>query len=131
MPEVQEKFDSWAIIEIMGHQRLAGHVTEQAVAGSALLRVDVPEVTTEPRWGNPGETIPAFTTFISSGSIYRMTPCTEEVAMAAIKQFRERPITCVAMPKALPPADPLVVAPPEMDDDDDGIDDEAEEAIGR
>jgi len=35
-------FDVWAILEIMGHTRIAGRVTEQALGGSALIRVDVP-----------------------------------------------------------------------------------------
>ena len=33
MPEQPEKFESWAIVEIMGHKKLAGYVGEQTIAG--------------------------------------------------------------------------------------------------
>jgi hypothetical protein len=33
----------WAIIELMGHRRLAGWLSEEEVAGAAFLRIDVPE----------------------------------------------------------------------------------------
>ena len=43
MSEV-EKFECWAIVEVMGHSRYAGRVTEQAIGGCAFVRVDVPAV---------------------------------------------------------------------------------------
>ena len=33
-------FDSWAIVEIFGHQTFAGRVTEQAIGGASFVRVD-------------------------------------------------------------------------------------------
>lgn len=42
MPEHQDKFDSWAILELMGHVRLAGRVSETMIAGAPMLRLDVP-----------------------------------------------------------------------------------------
>lgn len=32
---------TWAILELMGHRRLAGFITEQEIGGSAMLRLDV------------------------------------------------------------------------------------------
>lgn len=39
---MSEKFEQWGVVEIMGHQRAAGRLTEEVVAGANLLRVDVP-----------------------------------------------------------------------------------------
>ena len=65
-----EKFETWAIIELFGHNQIAGKCTEQNIAGANMLRVDVPET----------EQQPAFTRFLSSGSIYAINPVTEEIA---------------------------------------------------
>ena len=35
----------WAIVEIFGHTRIAGRISEQSFGGAALVRVDVPPVT--------------------------------------------------------------------------------------
>ena len=44
MTETTEKtFEGWAIVELMGHRRLAGYVTETELAGAPMLRLDVPE----------------------------------------------------------------------------------------
>jgi len=36
------KFEQWGIVELMGHQQIAGRLTEEVVAGANLLRVDIP-----------------------------------------------------------------------------------------
>lgn len=38
----QESFEGFAIVELMGRHVVAGYVTEQVIAGVAMLRVDVP-----------------------------------------------------------------------------------------
>lgn len=78
-----EKFESWAILEIFGHTLIAGKVSEAAIGGCAFLRVDVPELNGQP----------AFTKFYSNGAIYSMTPCSEEVARAALKQIAPAPVS--------------------------------------
>lgn len=32
----------WAIVELFGHARIAGRVTEQVIAGQGFIRADVP-----------------------------------------------------------------------------------------
>jgi hypothetical protein len=69
-----QKFESWGIVEIMGHSQLAGRITEAKIAGTVLLRVDVPQ-------SIEGES--AFRTeYVGGNSIYRMRVTTEEVARA-------------------------------------------------
>ena len=42
---------TWAIVEMMGHVKLAGLISEQVIAGGKLLRVDVPAVPEERKNG--------------------------------------------------------------------------------
>lgn len=81
MSEIAQAFDQWGIVEVMGHKRYAGHITEQIIAGAALVRVDVPEV----EIANYGHhrTVSAYTKLVGVGSIYCITPTTEEIARAA------------------------------------------------
>ena len=77
-----EKFDQWAIVEIFGHQRIAGRVCEELLAGKAFLRVDVPAV---------GEGQP-FTRYYGAAAVYSLTPTTEEIARLAATQLQVDPI---------------------------------------
>jgi hypothetical protein len=70
MIDTSEKFETWAIIELFGHNQIAGKCSEQNIAGANMLRVDVPENGTQP----------AFTRFLGSGAIYAINPVTEEIA---------------------------------------------------
>lgn len=72
-----DKFESWAVVEIFGHQRIAGKVTEATIGGCAFLRVDVPK--TEKRQ--------AYTKYFGNGAIYAMTPCDEEVGRIAAEDI--------------------------------------------
>lgn len=81
-----EKFDCWAVVEVMGHSRYAGRVTEQAIGGCAFVRVDVPQV---------GERLP-FTKLLGQGSIFAITPCSEEVARQVAAQCVSRPVDVYA-----------------------------------
>ena len=102
---------SWAIIEIFGHQQIAGKVTEACIGGCSFVRVDVPEVDgSEP-----------YTKFYGNGAIYSMTPTTEVVARAWLQRHRQEAISVWGLnlvPKALPEAkgpegdDPLYVMCP-------------------
>lgn len=39
----QERFEEWAILELFGHQRFAGRVSEALIGGAPFVRLDVPE----------------------------------------------------------------------------------------
>lgn len=89
MNETQEKFEAWAVVELFGHQRIAGKVSEQTIGGCSFLRVDVPAA---------GEVL-GFTKFFGNGAIYAMTPCTEEIARAAAGAYRVVPISHYDIPE--------------------------------
>ena len=38
------KLETWAIVEVMGHNRFAGFVQQVPMGGAAMIRVDVPEI---------------------------------------------------------------------------------------
>ena len=89
MPE--ESFSSWAIVEVMGHSRYAGHVTEQAIAGASFVRVDVPATDKQA----------AFTKLLGASSIFCITPCDEEVARVAAAHSCTRPLVGVVLPEEM------------------------------
>lgn len=61
----------WAVVELMGHTRLGGLISEHQFGGAAMIRLDVPTET-------------GFTTQLLSGaSIFRITFCDEITARAA------------------------------------------------
>lgn len=39
---MSEKFEAWGLVELMGHQRVAGRLSEQPLGGGNMLRVDIP-----------------------------------------------------------------------------------------
>jgi hypothetical protein len=82
-------FTGWAIVEIMGHQKYAGHVSTQAIGGASMVRVDVPEI----------EGHAAFTKLFGASSIYCMTPVDELVAKAMAKSLRKAPVDIYEFPK--------------------------------
>src|SRR6185437_6905021 len=86
-----EKFDQWALVEIMGHRKLAGRVTEQTIGGAALLRVDVPETSRQP----------AFTSFVGGSAIFSLTPVTEAIARAQAERFQAAPVSVYDLPRQL------------------------------
>lgn len=104
-------FESWGIVEVMGHSRYAGFISESSIGGAAFIRVDVPETKGE-SWHDP---CPAFTKFLGSSSIFAITPTTEDLARRAAEKFGSRPITVVD----LTPVPARSLPPPSEDDLDD------------
>lgn len=95
MSNQQESFTSWAIIELFGHQKIAGLVTESVIGGCNLIRVDVPAVGDQP----------AYTRYFGQGSIYSLTPVAEEIARSALDYIRPRPVQPYMLPQPKPAPD--------------------------
>lgn len=75
-------FARWAILELMGHRRLAGFVAEETIAGVAFLRIDVPAVDDDP----------AVSQWYSPSAVYAITPCSEDTARRAAGVGRVKPV---------------------------------------
>jgi hypothetical protein len=77
-------YSGWAIVELMGHVRMAGHVVEEECFGTKMLRLDVPAI--------EDIKLKEFTTWVSGGSLYRVTPTTEEIAKGVVRANRPVPV---------------------------------------
>jgi hypothetical protein len=134
LSEIQQaRFDGWAIVDVLGHQRYVGYVTTEAYGGAVLFRIDVPELQERERTLKSGEyiggryvnaggtvkegAVQGYSKLIGAGSIYAITPCTKEAALKAVEDVQARPLMSVALPP-----ERALTAPPDQyaDDEDDG-----------
>ena len=80
--EENKPFSCWAMVELMGHQRIAGLITEKVFGSTVMLQVNVPQTAD----------IPEFTRILSFSAIYAINPTTEEVARRIAASIREMPV---------------------------------------
>jgi len=135
--EYQTKFEGWARVEVMGHQSHIGYVVTQAFGQAVLFRIDQPaideveETLNRAEWvgdvyAQPGSVvkrpaIEAASVLVGSGSIYRIIPCDEATAVAAIRSSQRRPLVPVRLaekPQLAAPSDPFDVGPCSSDEQD-------------
>lgn len=72
-----QTFEEWAILELMGHRKLAGKVSESTIGGAPFVRIDIPGSATQ---------------FYSPAAVYCITPTTEELARVFAKTNTPQPI---------------------------------------
>lgn len=105
-----EQSETWAIVELMGHIRLAGRITEEEKFGSKMGRLDIP-------------TADGFITqYFGGGSVYRITFVTEEVARHVCKSITVAPVNVWDFPKQI--ADKPTNVTRDIFESDDDCDDE-------
>lgn len=78
----KKTFDEWALVELFGHARIVGRVTEATIGGGAFIRVDVPN----------GNGSVAFTRFFGPGAIYSISPITEQTAVGMAANIGAEPV---------------------------------------
>lgn len=93
----KESFNEWCMVELFGHQRIVGKVSEATMAGGAFLRVDVPAF----------NGAPAFTRFFGPSAIYSISPVTEEIARGLMDRYRNEPVSRFDLPQLADKVDPL------------------------
>jgi hypothetical protein len=102
MSENQTAFEVHALVELFGHQRIAGKVSETVIAGSGFVRVDVPATSKRA----------AFTRFFGPSAIYGITPVDETVAQALAES--------IYVPDIVPLTAPVrQLTEPDEDEDED------------
>lgn len=110
----------WCVLELMGHRRLGGYVSEAVIAGTGLIRIDVP---------GPGEK--RVTQFYSPAALYCLTPTTEELARAVAESNQPQPVHEWELPASTAVRGVRVDREDERDDEEDEAreqdDDEDEE----
>lgn len=104
-----DSFGMWAILELMGHVKLSGFVTEEELFGSKMGRIDIPTEDTDVE----DKTV---TQYFGGHTVYRLTPVTEEIARAFAIRNRPRPVHVYEL--QLPAPQPT--GPP-WDEDDEAI----------
>ncbi|MEP0846049.1 MAG: acetyltransferase [Phycisphaerae bacterium] len=77
----RSEYEGWAIVEVMGHRRLAGYIREASIAGGAFVRIDVPD-----------DSGIALTQLYGPGSIYAITFVTEQLARSLAKMWQPQPV---------------------------------------
>ena len=87
--DTEKSFEEWALVELFGHQRIVGRVTEAVLAGGVFLRVDVPALDSQP----------AFTRFYTPGAIYCISPVSEEIARGLLAHDRHEPVSRFQLPQ--------------------------------
>lgn len=95
--EKNTEFKEWVVLELMGHRRIFGLLTEQEIAGNKFLRIEVPDAAGK-----------MTTQFYNPSSVYCMTPTTEEIVKAAAHNNAPTPVHLyeLEMPKTEPKQDP-------------------------
>lgn len=76
------KFEHWALVELMGHQRIAGLVSEVNLAGKGFIRVDVPD----------GQGNILFSRFYAPDAIYCVSPTDRQIAIGLAVKCASRPV---------------------------------------
>jgi hypothetical protein len=99
-----DKFDQWGILELFGRQRTAGRLTEEMIAGSNLLRVDIPINAHDFR-----------TAYYGSSAIYALHVTSEETARKAAGAMSTKPPYAYV----LEPSRPELAAARTYSDEDD------------
>ena len=85
--EAQEpELTGWALVELFGHQRIVGFVSQQAFPNGVLLRVDVPDLLKDKKVVRKG-----FTRYFGLGAIYSITPCSEDVVRSLLPNIDGTP----------------------------------------
>ena len=102
------KLNTPAIIELFGHQKMAGMVTEQVIGASSMIRVEVPKT-------NKQE---AYTRLLNPAAIYAINPVTEEVMLAMANSYNYTPITAWDLPASLKKPALEAAKEEEMDDEE-------------
>lgn len=77
---MSEKFEGWCVVELFGHQQVAGFVSEQTIGGCGFVRVDVPA----------HDGIEPFTKLYGEKAIYAIHPCSEQLAKQAAARLGQQ-----------------------------------------
>ncbi|PRY10303.1 hypothetical protein CLV24_11431 [Pontibacter ummariensis] len=90
MNQETEKFENWAIVEVMGHTKVAGLAKTVSFGNTVMLRVDIPETAKQP----------AHTKMYGMSSIFSISPVTEDVARSHAEAWNLQPILAYEVQRA-------------------------------
>jgi hypothetical protein len=118
MSTESQDFEGWAIVELMGHRKLAGYVSLTELGGASFLRLDIPK--------QDDKANAVATQYYNPSALYCLTPVVEEVARAFAKNSHPQPVTRWEVPQLFAssrettkPSDFARESLPIVDDDED------------
>ena len=71
-PPPDPELKAWALVELFGHQRIVGYLSQQTFGTGVLFRVDVPDLIKDGKITRKG-----FTRYFGLSAIYSITPVDE------------------------------------------------------
>lgn len=116
-PQATEPESVWAIVEQMGHVRLAGRATEEEKFGTKMMRLDIPKSDPTCKGCAGKGRIPLLegdthlsncpcttfmTKYIAGSSLYAVTIVSEEAARHVAARSSPEPVHAWELPKQLP-----------------------------
>jgi hypothetical protein len=85
-PEREPELKSWALVELFGHQRIVGFLSQQTFGSGVLFRVDVPDLLKDKKVVRK-----AFTRYFGISAIYSITPVDENIVRALLPSIDGTP----------------------------------------
>lgn len=102
METPQNQLETWAVVELMGHQKEVGFVTTQYYGGACMFKIDVPDLPERektlqrPQWVGdtlvPAGTVirlpaePGRSRMVGVSAVYALNPCDQATAMKVIEE---------------------------------------------
>jgi hypothetical protein len=116
---MEQKFEAWCIVELFGHAKISGHCTEQNIAGTNMLRVDVPETVANP----------AFSRLFGSSAIYAINPVDEQTARFMAEKLQVKPLESWNLSEVMKKYNERLLIKQVTDDDDPDPDEDDDDGI--
>jgi len=85
------QMEFWAIVELMGHQKIAGYLTTINTGASVFFMVDVPEI----------GLAQAFTRIFNPAAVYAINPVDEQTARIVANSLKAKPVAEWSIDRAI------------------------------
>jgi len=82
-------FAAWGLLELFGHQRIAGQLSETTIGGCHFIRVDVP----------PVHKLAGYTRFFTQAAIFSLSPLSEAVTRQLAEALQAAPVHAYDLPR--------------------------------
>lgn len=90
--QTTEAYQGWSVLELFGHRKLGGYITEEDHFGARMCRIDIP---------GPDDT--TTTQYYGGSAIYGLTPTTEDIARAVAQRNQPAPVSAWELRPQEPP----------------------------
>lgn len=104
----ENKTEVWAIVDLFGHTRVAGRISDHVIGGETFIRIDIPAI------GDQAE----FTELYGKGAIYSIKFVAEELARGVAQHLKRQPISMYDLPEEMRQRLRALPAPVHRDEDD-------------